>query len=320
MATAGDRYSERTGNIWSYAYRQDMTGLRAAIRRGVDVNMINTVGWTPAIAAAAGGRNKALRFLVKQGADLSIADKGGSLASHHAAKNGHAHALKVLQELGCDITKVRLSQAKGKEARETLSEAHKKAGRNMKEGEDDFDSDEEEKIVGYNRKQTKSTAFWGPRRTPISTKIKKKIIKNKRIRKKDKLQQDDGHVDDDRLNEWATGNEDCIYITKADKQNQDLQDEDSSSLKAKNELSYKETVQTIKRNQSKKEKRRQERKAKREEEAAMEGNNHAIQYNDRHEATSIESADEDDSIETPIASSFVIFNIYSDSSCESCSE
>lgn len=201
MATAGERYSERTGNIWSYAYRQDMTGLRAAIQRGVDVNMINTVGWTPAIAAAAGGRNKALRYLVKQGADLSIADKGGSMASHHAAKNGHAHALKVLQELGCDITKVRLSQAKGKEVRDVLIEAYKKAGRNIREGDDEFDSDEEEKVVGYNRKQAKSTAFWGPRRTPISPKIKKKIIKNKRMRKKDRLQEDDDFGNDDRVNE-----------------------------------------------------------------------------------------------------------------------
>ncbi|GFH56432.1 hypothetical protein CTEN210_12908 [Chaetoceros tenuissimus] len=315
MATAGERYSERTGNIWSYAFRQDMTGLRAAIQRGVDVNMINTVGWTPVIAAAAGGRNKALRYLVKQGADLSIADKGGSMASHHAAKNGHAHALKVLQELGCDVTKVRLSQAKGKEVRDVLIEAYKNAGRNIREGDDDFDSDEEEKIVGYNRKQAKSTAFWGPRRTPISAKIKKKIIKNKRMKKKDRLQEDDDFGNDDRVNEWAIGNEDIVDSTTAKDANQEMLDEDSE---AKNELSYKETVQMIKRNQSKKQKRRQQNKAKREEEEAMERNiQNAIQHND--EATSIESNDEDDSIERPLASSFAAFNIDSDSSC-SCSE
>ncbi|GFH56435.1 hypothetical protein CTEN210_12911 [Chaetoceros tenuissimus] len=318
MATAGERYSERTGNIWSYAFRQDMTGLRAAIQRGVDVNMINTVGWTPVIAAAAGGRNKALRYLVKQGADLSIADKGGSMASHHAAKNGHAHALKVLQELGCDVTKVRLSQAKGKEVRDVLVEAYKKAGRHIREGDDEYDSDEEEKIVGYNRKQAKSTAFWGPRRTPISAKIKKKIIKNKRIKKKDRLQEDDDFGNDDRVNEWAIGNEDIVDSTTAKEANQKLHDVD---LEAKNELSYKETVQMIKRNQSKKQKRRQQNKAKREEEAAMERNNsQAIQDDeDGNEATSIESDDKDDLIERPLASSFAAFNIDSDSSC-SCSE
>lgn len=79
MATAGARYEERTGNIWSYAHRGDMSGLRAALAREVSPNMTNTVGWTPAHAAAAGGQTKALRLLVKSGAELDIADNGGNL-------------------------------------------------------------------------------------------------------------------------------------------------------------------------------------------------------------------------------------------------
>ena len=46
MAKAGDRYEQVTGNIWSYANRGDLTGLKAALARGVDVNLQNTVGWT----------------------------------------------------------------------------------------------------------------------------------------------------------------------------------------------------------------------------------------------------------------------------------
>ena len=46
MAKAGDRYELVTGNIWSYANRGDLTGLKAALARGVDVNLQNTVGWT----------------------------------------------------------------------------------------------------------------------------------------------------------------------------------------------------------------------------------------------------------------------------------
>ena len=83
MATAGARYEERTGNIWSYAHRGDLTGLKAALARGVDVNMSNTVGWTPAHSAAAGGQTKALRFLAKAGADFDISDRGGDLPAHH---------------------------------------------------------------------------------------------------------------------------------------------------------------------------------------------------------------------------------------------
>merc|ERR1711865_1254593 len=44
-------------------------------------------------------------------------------------------------------------------------------------------------LVGYARKQAKSNAFFGPRRTPISCKIKKKIIKAKRKKKKEQHQQ-----------------------------------------------------------------------------------------------------------------------------------
>lgn len=189
MATAGARYEDRTGNIWSYAHRGDLTGLKAALARGVDADLPNTVGWTPAHAAAAGGRCKALRLLARAGADLDVADRGGDLPAHQAAKNGHAHALAALRELGADVARVRLSQAKGKAAREELLRAYKKAGRKSDGGDGGVvESDEEEVAVGYARKQARSTAMWGPRRQHISTKIKKKIIKEKRLRKKEKLE------------------------------------------------------------------------------------------------------------------------------------
>ena len=92
--------------------------------------MKNTVGWTPSHAAASGGHTKAIRLLAKSGADFTIADRGGNLPAHQAAKNGHVHVLRVLSdEFGVDITKVRLSQAKGKATRDILIEAYRKAGR-----------------------------------------------------------------------------------------------------------------------------------------------------------------------------------------------
>mmetsp|Transcript_23159 Transcript_23159/g.42598 ORF Transcript_23159/g.42598 Transcript_23159/m.42598 type:complete len:310 (+) Transcript_23159:46-975(+) len=232
MATAGERYEERTGNAWSYANRGDITGLKAALARGVDVNITNTVGWTPCHAAAAGGQNKALRLLVKAGADLSIVDRGGDTPAHQAAKNGHVHALRVLQELGADITRVRLSQCKGKATRDLLADAYRKAGRTaLLDGEE---GDDAPVVVGYARKQSKSTAFWGPRRTPISCKIKKKIIKDRRQRK---------------------GERSGSLVEDKDEGPSSDKDEDSSEHLAENELSYVETVRQIKRN--KKQKRRQ---------------------------------------------------------------
>ena len=236
MATAGVRYEIRTGNIWSYAHRGDITGLKAAVVRGVDVNLVNTVGWTACHAAAAGGQTKALRYLVKKmDADLSIADNGGNLVVHHAAKNGHLHALRTLEELGADITKVRLSQAKGKDVRELVIESYRKANKEVEDGNDDV-----VEAVGYARKQSKSTAFWGPRRTPISCAIKKKIIKDKRKMRKEKLK--------------------AMHECNNEKKEIDLEEEQEKIKEdGEEEPSYQETVQQIKR--SRKQKRRQRQKS-----------------------------------------------------------
>merc|ERR1711872_646254 len=214
MATAGDRYEERTGNIWAYAHRGDLTGLKAAVLRGVDSNMVNTVGWTPCHAAAAGGQSKALRFLVtKTSADLSITDKGGNLAVHHAAKNGHLHALRTLCELGADITKVRLSQTK------------RKAGK-QDEAEEGTEEDAVE-AVGYARRQSKSNWNFGPRKTPISCAIKKEIIKDKRKMRKEKQQN----------------------VCESEQQKVESKQEEQEMCKpgTNGEPSYSETVQEIKR-------------------------------------------------------------------------
>lgn len=239
MATAGERYEERTGNIWSYAHRGDLTGLKAALIRGVDANAINTVGWTPSHAAAAGGQSNALRLLAKSGADLTLADRGGNLPVHQAAKNGHVHTLEVLQELGVDVTEVRLSHGKGRAVRDFLKEAYRRANITH-EREDDGG---EEPVVGYARKQTKSTAFWGPRRTPISGKIKKKILKDRRKQRKEKK----GDIQDSTEKPTATEDEDEL-----------LHEDTNDGIR--NEPSYLKTVQQIKRNKKLKRQQKQGRK------------------------------------------------------------
>ena len=238
MATAGARYQELTGNIWSYSHRGDLTGLRAALSRGVCPNIVNTVGWSPCHAAAAGGHTKVLRLLAKNGADFTITDNGGNTAAHQAAKNGHVHVLRVLSdELGVDITNVRLSHAKGKATREYIIEAYRKAGKKS------IDEDDEQAPVGYARRQAKSNAFFGPGRTPISTKIKKRIIKEKRLKNKEKA--DTKCIEEEEIQPQ-------YYRTTS------TSDTDECNEKEE-QLSYIETVRQVKRNKKLRRKQKQGR-------------------------------------------------------------
>jgi len=188
MATAGDRYSEITGNIWSYSKRGDMTGVKAALLRKVDVDAINTAGWTPLHAAAAGGQMHVLRALLRAGASVGVRDRGGNLAAHEAARGGHVQCLEALQEAGVDLSEVRLSQTKGAAVRALVVEATRKASQSLQDNEAGKDDEAAEPVedvekVGYARQKTKSCGLWGPRRTPISTKIKKELLQEKRKRR-----------------------------------------------------------------------------------------------------------------------------------------
>jgi len=83
--------------------------------------------------------------------------------------------------------KKRLKAARRAERRGEIdaSSSHKK--RTTCDVDAHNDRDEKATAVGYSRKQSKSTAFWGPRKTPISAKIKRKILKEKKKKKQDRL-------------------------------------------------------------------------------------------------------------------------------------
>ena len=146
-----------------------------ALARGVDVNMVNIAGWTAAHAAASTGQVRVLGALLRAGADITIRDRGGNLPLHEAARNGHAHAVEALVNAGAKLEDVRLSQTKGSAVRAMVIAAYRRAGK-----PDDGD-DELAAAVGRDRKQVKSNAF-GPRRAPISCKIKREILKRRRAR------------------------------------------------------------------------------------------------------------------------------------------
>lgn len=124
-----------------------------------------------------------LRLLLARGASIDIRDNGGCPPVVEAARNGRPQALQLLAAAGADLCAVRLSQCKGAKCRELVSDAYRKA--RDADGESVDESDEIPK--GYNRRQVKSTALWGPRKTPSSGKIKKKILRERKERKAAKV-------------------------------------------------------------------------------------------------------------------------------------
>lgn len=158
-----------------------MTGVKAALMRNVNVDAVNTAGWTPLHAAAAGGSTHVLRVLIRAKADITIRDCGGNLAAHEAARGGHLHCLEALSEAGVPLSEIRLSQTKGPAVRALVANATRSAAKAKLANEDD-QQEEEATPVGYARQKQKSCGFWGPRRTPISCKLKRELLKEKRKR------------------------------------------------------------------------------------------------------------------------------------------
>ena len=171
----------------------DLTGVKAALQRGVASNLQNTVGWTACHAAAAAGHTKVISCLLRAGADLEMRDRGGSTPLHEACRGGHAAAVQLLAGAGGKLEAVRLSQTKGPAVRAMVLEAMRAAGRD--------DEAEAPEPVGYARVQQRSNAFYGPRRTPISGKLKKQLLRGKRARKNSKEQEKQQEQDEQREKE-----------------------------------------------------------------------------------------------------------------------
>mmetsp|Transcript_18314 Transcript_18314/g.21080 ORF Transcript_18314/g.21080 Transcript_18314/m.21080 type:complete len:311 (-) Transcript_18314:113-1045(-) len=306
MAKAGERYDVITGNIWSYSHRGDLTGIKTALARGVDINITNTVGWTACHAAASGGQCRSIRLLARSGADIHAIDNGGNMPAHQAALNGHAKALEILQDLGADVTRVRLSQSKGKEVRDIVSRAIRKKKKKERRANNvegtNVEEDEETAAVGYARKQSKSTAFWGPRKTPISCKIKKKIIKDKRRLRKE---QKNDVVEEPTSGVGQEGSYNCERNANANANGIEKVCNSDTGL-----LSYKATVQKIKR-ESKQGRRRRLQGCKLDQESESEDS--CDRTNEIHE--SIDGSDEFVSCSHHFAN-LKILNIDSDNDTE----
>ena len=126
-----------------------------------------------------------LSCLLKAGADVSLRDRGGDTALIAACRGGHANAVQLLASAGGRLEEVRLSQTKGAAVRTMVIKAYRAAGKDP----DDADAPVP---VGYARVQQRQSgrALGGgaPRRTPISGKLKKQLLREKRERRKLKQQ------------------------------------------------------------------------------------------------------------------------------------
>ena len=106
MATAGDQYEHRTGNIWNYANRDDVETVRRLVEEGVSPALVNKVGWTPLHAAAHGGGLRVVGFLLKLRKPSCERDplcRAGRTPLMDAARRGHLEAAKMLVAAGASL-------------------------------------------------------------------------------------------------------------------------------------------------------------------------------------------------------------------------
>lgn len=77
--------------------------VRTFLEVGVDIDTRNSVGFTPLMAACAGGHLSLAQFLIKQGADILAQTKHGLTPARLAAAYNHVPLLELLIQSGLDI-------------------------------------------------------------------------------------------------------------------------------------------------------------------------------------------------------------------------
>eukprot|EP01048_Picozoa_sp_COSAG05_P003792 COSAG05_NODE_183_length_14758_cov_90.142506_4_plen_243_part_00 len=148
-------------------------------------------------------------------------------------------AVQLLVRAGSRLETVRLSQTRGPGVRKLVTEALQKAGT----GAGDADAPEP---VGYARVQQRSNAFYGPRRTPISGKLKKQLLRQKREKKSSKLQDQESTALPGAVNSTGINTKDhmAAQIPRPDKAN--------VFTAATTDLSYADTVRAVKKSRARK--------------------------------------------------------------------
>ena len=83
--------------LFNAILKSRMSLLESLLRTGVDVNIRNSDGMTPLMAAASSGNLEMIRLLLDKGADTSVVNNLGERASDIAMRYGHAKVTNILQ-------------------------------------------------------------------------------------------------------------------------------------------------------------------------------------------------------------------------------
>ena len=77
--------------------------VRQLIQDGQDVNIGDSIGWTPLMVAANYGRDQMVRELIRAGADVNGKGYYKHTALHLASRCGHSSVIKTLAEAGANL-------------------------------------------------------------------------------------------------------------------------------------------------------------------------------------------------------------------------
>jgi ankyrin repeat protein len=88
--------------------------LESLLKNGVDVNVRNSDGMTPLMAAASSGNLDMIRLLLDKGADTGVANNLGERASDVAMRYGHANVANILQTIGSKTASASPAATSGK--------------------------------------------------------------------------------------------------------------------------------------------------------------------------------------------------------------
>ena len=91
--------------ILKLSYRGDLKRLKEYHKRGVDFNVSNNLGFSPAHLASAGGHVAVLRFFYSIGLDLNKSDNKCETPAHSASFQGHVAVLRFFHSIGFDLNK-----------------------------------------------------------------------------------------------------------------------------------------------------------------------------------------------------------------------